>query len=59
VTFNAWFAALPLLLKILVVLGIVVGSFLVATSFVASTLSAWKYLGGILSRRDKDKEDKN
>jgi hypothetical protein len=59
VGFNAWFNALPLILKILVIIGIVVGSFAVGASFVASTLRAWKLFGERMERRGQKKKDKD
>jgi hypothetical protein len=50
VSFNAWFAALPAVLKCLVILGIVLGSLAVAASFVTSTLKIWKVFGDYVSR---------
>jgi uncharacterized membrane protein (DUF485 family) len=58
VGFNAWFAALPVVLKLLVILGIVVGSLAVGASFVASTIRVWRVFGDFASRREKSEEKK-
>ncbi len=55
-SFNAWFAALPVVLKILVILGIVIGSFGVGASFVTSTLKVWKAFGDLISRRENSEK---
>jgi hypothetical protein len=57
-TFSSWFSALPLILKLLVILGIVVGSFGIGASFVVSTVRAWTFLGEAISRRMKDGKGK-
>jgi purine-cytosine permease-like protein len=56
VGFGAWFSALPSLLKVLVIAGIVVASFAIGASMVASTLAAWRYLAEMLSRKGKGPE---
>jgi hypothetical protein len=53
VGFNAWFDALSPVLKIAVILGIVVASFALATSFVASVVRIWKMLAQFHSKRKK------
>jgi hypothetical protein len=58
VSFNAWFAALPLVLKLLVILGIVAGSLAVGVSFVTSTFRIWRAFGDFLSRREKGGKEK-
>jgi len=55
-TFNAWFQALPVFLKLLVVLGIVAGAFGLGTSFVISGYRIWKIIAEALSRRGRDKD---
>jgi uncharacterized protein (DUF2062 family) len=54
---GAWLSPLPALLKVLVIVGIVVGGFAVGAAFVVSTLSAWRYLAEVLGRRKKDDRD--
>jgi hypothetical protein len=54
-TFNAWFQALPVFLKLLVVLGIVLGAFGLGTSFVVSGYRVWRLILNALSRRGRDK----
>jgi hypothetical protein len=54
---GAWLSPLPALLKVLVIVGIVVGGFAVGAAFVFSTLSAWRYLSDVLGRRKKDGRD--
>ena len=58
-SFNAWFAALPAILKCLVILGIVLGSLAIGASFVTSTLKIWKVFGGFISRGKKVEKEKN
>ncbi len=53
VGFGPWFSALPAILKILVILGIVVGAFGVGASLVVSTLRGWALLSELLSHRGK------
>jgi hypothetical protein len=54
VGFNSWFSALPAILKILVIFGIVLGSFAVGTSFIVSAFRIWKFFAPRFLRRDKD-----
>ncbi len=54
-TFNAWFQALPVFLKLLVVLGIVLGAFGLGISFVMSAYRVWKLIRDALSTRGRDK----
>jgi hypothetical protein len=57
-TFNAWFQALPVFLKLLVVLGIVLGAFGLGTSFVISGYRVWRLILDAFSRRGRDKGGK-
>jgi hypothetical protein len=57
VGFGAWFSTLPAILKVLVIVGIVAGSFAVGASLVASTLAAWRTLAEMVSRKKKGPGD--